>query len=203
MKSLLTSSTRGRLLRAAQNQRAYKKKHPEHCYKRPPPLPLPLVALATQPLPNSYHFREVKASAESFEGSDYDDSILVQWISIPFPHDLPGNDLTLTDFSDALHGFQCRLQYNDERMRLQHYQEGIGATFINDEYIILAGLLNEWFDIKIVVKGMKGTHKVIGTHLLQWKARCIAARHQYYVALVNSSNVDKYISVYLDRWSQP
>jgi len=196
----LMNEYRGKMLRSEQNRRAYKNRH-EGPYKgslRLPYVPTFVTALAALPLPRTsplfrMHYHDEDDIAE--------DDTLVIWEHPP-PYSDPRcvEQKNLEETSTQLHGRRMCLQLDLENSRLAHFNRLPREEFMAEIHGDLVDHLTQCKDLRKLLNQFEAlsTDHIMGTHLLQWKARRVVDLVVDWKALKHDQF--KFVTVYGDRW---
>ena len=191
---------RGKKLRSEQNRRAYKHRH-EGPYKgslRLPYIPTFVSALAALPLPRTsplfrMHYHDEDDIAE-------DDALVIWEHSPPYSDSQCVEQRNLEETSTQLHGRRLRLQLELENSRLTRFNRLPLEEFMAEVHGDLVEHLTQCKNLKEHLKQFTAlsTDHIMGTHLLQWKARRVIDLGVDWKALKQGNF--KFLSVYGDRW---
>lgn len=116
----------------------------------------------------------------------------------PWMHDMD-------HLTDALHGRRLRQQREYEDRRLERYRAASSnlATFELEIHALMMEYLKEWEEIGLALKGLAGCDQEfdirLGQHSREWLARRCFSLYNDLQALRAGS--DKFLVVYVDRWS--
>jgi len=195
----LLTQHRAKALRSAQNRRAYERRvGPEKPSLRLPIVPKWVQELAALPLPKSSHLFSIYFRSKDEISEDND---LTIWERLPpYPFKCGLLHYGVEDTSDALHGHRHRLQLEFENERLVQYKQLPTAAFMEGVFRNLLETLADAKELKTVVKRFKSSKIdfVMGSHLLQWKARRIISLVKDWKAL--KAGNDRFIIEYTEQW---
>jgi hypothetical protein len=171
---------RGKLVRQAQNARAYAKHHG----RRGPRIrsgdlhalqASSLIQYSTLSLPDSYLFHQ------SLTGSDLiDQSDLLQWnkappYDLPAPPDSPEEDRFTQNLCDVMHGRHLRAERESHARHAAIYNMGEIAELLKEIREAHQRLLTGWDELNARVSSLQACtrHKVMAECYRQWVARRI------------------------------
>ncbi|KDR84202.1 hypothetical protein GALMADRAFT_133554 [Galerina marginata CBS 339.88] len=193
---------RAKAIRSAQNHRAYvKRTEAKQLTLKLPKIPRSVRTAAALPLPRSSPlFQRVFNILDNLT----DDADFAGWEHPP-PYSVSPYllEFGLEETIDALHARRLRMQCNDETARLERYKKSPLETFQTEIHTNVLKVLEEWQELGTLLKGCRSSQldTTMGNHLLQWKARRLVALVEDWKALKQGKDGDKFLSLYLARWS--
>lgn len=202
--SLNKTEFRYKVLRAAQNRRAYlrnrERKHIPSDNFPLPSIPPIMKKLASFPLPlESYLFRDIAASP-AFECSDFNDARLEDLSQVTMGTGVP---LSLDDeaaLCAALHGWHLRQQRDYEDARLPRHRALPPNTFLQEIHAEMLQFQREWDELGGLLHASSSHADLVGSKIAwQWKARRFCNLYEDIQAVKEGSGV--FLNVYVDRWS--
>jgi hypothetical protein len=197
-----------------QNQRAYQRwKGAAHASSSDaslciPQLPADIIDLADFQLPTSSIFRQAACSADAFEDTNYDDQKLAGFNGYP-PYqscqDITPGTHNMDHLTDALHGHRLHQQWEYEDSWLERYWAASSnlAAFEHEMHAMMMEYLKEWEEVGLALKGLARCDQELdirlGQHSREWSVRhCFSLYNDLQVLHAGS---DKFLVVYVDRWS--